>query len=310
MQRRHYTLVFLFCILFFAGCKDTDLTPAYLYISEEDLNNCVDVSTFNADHSLNFDSEQLADLQKHTFTHVNVYVNDKNLGCWQLPCKVPVLHTAGIDSSTVVLLPAFRRTGMGRTINGYPFFNVLRQKLVLQPGQTLNVSDNPPVYKYNPYARFPYFETFSNSSSFYPTDTTISTHVFIPTIIDGRSAGEIVLTDAKDKFDVSSTDITLPAYNYYMFLEITYKTENNIDIGVKLSTASNPNSIHQIGGIYASDGEWKTIYFDLSNVIHSYNYYGASVTVANIVLTGNGNPALTDTHFQIDNIKVIYQPAA
>ena len=95
-----------------------------------------------------------------------------------------------------------------------------------------------------------------------------------------------------------------------VFLEITYKTENNIDIGVKLSTASNPNSIHQIGGIYASDGEWKTIYFDLSNVIHSYNYYGSSVTVANIVLTGNGNPSLSDTHFQIDNIKVIYQPAA
>lgn len=310
MQRNYFLLILLTIILLIAGCKKTDLTPAFLYISEEDLNNCVDVSTFNADHDLNFDNEQLNDLTKHSFSHVNVYVNNKNLGCWQLPCKVPVLHTSATDSATVVLLPAFRKTGMNRTISGYPFFNVLRKKKLLVPGETYNVSDDPPVYKYSSYAHFPYFETFSNSSSFSPTDTSYSTQCFYPTVVDGRSVGEIVLNGSDDKFDVASIGINLPVYNYYVYLEVTYKTENNIDVGLKISTGSSPNAVHQIGGIYPSNGEWKTIYFDISGILYSYNYTGASVTTANIVLSGNSNPKLPSTHFEIDNIKVIYQPAS
>lgn len=310
MQRKLFLPIFLSIILLLTGCKKTDLTPSFLYITEDDLNNCVDINTFNADHDLNFDIEQLNDLTKHSFSHVNVYVNNKNLGCWQLPCKVPVLHTSATDSATVVLLPAFRKTGMNRTISGYPFFNVLRKKKLLVPGETYNVSDDPPVYKYSPYARFPYFETFSNSSSFSPTDTGLSTHSFYPTVVDGRSVGQIVLEGSGDKFDVVSTGINLPVYNHYIYLEVTYKTDNNIDVGLKISTGSSPNAVHQIGGIYPSNGEWKTIYFDISNIIFSYNYTGASVTTANIVLSGNSKPNLPSTHFEIDNIKVIYQPAS
>ena len=62
--------------------------------------------------------------------------------------------------------------------------------------------------------------------------------------------------------------------------------------------------------VITTNGEWKTIYFDISSIIYSYNYTGASVTTANIVLSGNNNPSLSSTHFEIDNIKVIYQPAS
>ena len=310
MQRKLLSLIILSISILISGCKRTDLTPSFLYITEEDLNNCVDVSSFNADHDLNFDAEQLEDLTKHSFTHVNVYVNNKNLGCWQLPCKVPVLHTSSTDSVSVVLLPAFRKTGMSRTISGYPFFNVLRQKKILVPGETYNVSDDPPVYKYSSYSHFPYFETFSNSSSFSPTDTSFSTQCFYPTVVDGRSVGQLILQGGQDKFDVVSTGINLPVYNYYVYLEITYKIENNIDVGLKISTGASPNAVHQIGGIYSSNGEWKTIYFDISNILYSYNYTGASVTTANIVLSGNSNPDLSSTHFEIDNVRVIYQPAS
>ena len=306
MQRKLFLPIFLSIILLLTGCKKTDLTPSFLYITEDDLNNCVDVSAFNADHDLNFDIEQLNDLTKHSFSHVNVYVNNKNLGCWQLPCKVPVLHTSATDSATVVLLPAFRKTGMNRTISGYPFFNVLRKKKLLVPGETYNVSDDPPVYKYSPYATVKKLWTFITSSPFSPTDTSYSTQCFYP----NEGVGQIVLGD-NDKFDVISTPIErLPVYNHYVYLEITYKIENNIDVGLKISTGSSPNAVHQIGGIYPSNGEWKTIYFDISSIIFAYNYTGASVTTANIVLSGNSKPNLPSTHFEIDNIKVIYQPAS
>ncbi len=134
------TMVFLL-----SGCNQTDLTPAFIYITEDDVNNCVDVSTFNADHDLNYDSEQLSALQQHNFTHVNVYVNSKNLGCWMLPCTVPVLGVDNTDSVTLILIPCFRKTGMSATIQGYPFFNVLRQTVLLNKDETYYISDNPPV---------------------------------------------------------------------------------------------------------------------------------------------------------------------
>ena len=85
-----YPLVLLLTVLL-CNCKDTDLTPAYIHIEYDDVNNCVDISTFNEDHDLNYDEEDLSSLLQHNFTHVNVYVNNKNLGCWQLPCTVPVM---------------------------------------------------------------------------------------------------------------------------------------------------------------------------------------------------------------------------
>ncbi len=297
-------------MLFFSACDDTDLTPAFIQIDLEDVNHAVDVSSFNEDHGLNFDEEQLSALQQHTFTHVNVYVNGKNLGCWQLPCKVPILDVNDEDSSEVIILPCFRRTGMSNTIQGYPFFNVLRQKVLLKRGSVYDVSDKPIVYKYSSYAMFPYFETFTNSSSYMPTDSTRSTLSFQPMVVDGRTVGAICLNDANGlDFDVTSVDITLPVLNYYVFLEVTYKTENSMGVGMKLSTAHFPNTVYQLGGMYATDGEWKTIYFDLSKVISGYHNASGNVTIGNLVLTGIGEKG-KNTNFYIDNIKVIYEPSA
>lgn len=297
-------------LFLFSACQDTDLTPAFIQIDIEDVNGAVDVSSFNEDHGLNYDSEQLESLTQHTFSHVNVYVNGKNLGCWQLPCKVPVLDLKDEDSSEVIILPCFKKTGMNNTIQGYPFFNVLRQKVLLKRGAVYDVSDCPIVYKYSSYAMFPYMETFTNSSSFMPTDSTHSVLSFQPTMVEGRTVGAICLNDANGlDFDVTSVDITLPVRNYYVFLEVTYKTESSMGLGMKISTAPYPNTVYQIGGMYATDGEWKTIYFDLSQMISGYHNASGNVTIGNLVLTGIGEEG-RNTNFYIDNIKVIYEPSA
>ncbi len=307
----HKTIAFLLGILVVAvsSCKQPDLTPAYIQINYEDINNCVDVSTFNADHELNYDDEQLSAFQQHNFTHVNVYVNGNNLGCWKVPCKVPVLDMNGTDSAKLILLPAFNHSGMARTVQGYPFFNVLRQTVLLKPGETYKVSDNPPTYKYSSYAKIPFLETFSNSSSFSPNDTTTNRLTFIPVVEDGRTAGMLTLNDANGlSFDVISTDITIPATNYYVYLEMTYKTEASIDVGFKLSTATYSNKVEQVGGVYATDGDWKTVYMYLGNVISNNHNYSYTNAIGQIVLTGVGDNG-KDTRFFIDNIKVIYEPS-
>ncbi len=292
-------------ILFCTSCNKKDLTPAYICVTPEDFENSIDVSNYNETHGMNFDQEQLLALTKHEFTHVNVFVNNKNLGCWELPCKVPVLDVDNTDSCTLILVPCFRLSGMGNTISGYPFFNILRQRVLLQKGKEYHASQNPPKYVYSEYTHIPFFETFYNSSSFRPTDTISHTLTFQSVFFDGNNVGEIVLNDVNGlNFDVVSSKITVPIGNYRTLLEIRYCTESSIDVGLKMSTGINPHQVHSVAGFYASPNEWKTIHFDLTQVINT-NHNMGSVTDLSLVLSGVGEKG-KDTHFYIDDIKVMY----
>ena len=118
---RNFTYLIVSILLIVTGfnsCKRVDLIPAYIVITPEDFENCIDVSNFNETHDQNFDQDKLTALTRHKFTHVNVYVNNKNLGCWELPCKVPVLDVNNTDSCTLIMLPAFPMSGMANTISG------------------------------------------------------------------------------------------------------------------------------------------------------------------------------------------------
>ena len=307
---RKYIFLIISLLLIFVGinsCKRVDLTPAYIVITPEDFENCIDVSNFNETHDQNFDQEQLAALTRHKFTHANVYVNNKNLGCWELPCKVPVLDVDKSDSCTLVLLPAFPMSGMANTISGYPFLNITRQRVLLQKDRVYEVAQNRPKYVYSEYALFPYFETFANSTSFSPAASPTQTGLtFLPVTYEDKNVGEIVLNDAAGlSFDVQSTTFTVPVGSYRVVLEIRYKTEGKMDISAKMSGAYYPYKWYSVGGINASPDEWKTIHFDLTNTINS-NYGSSGIsTDFSLMLSGVGKKG-QDTHFYIDDIKVVY----
>ena len=307
MNRYIYLIISILLVsLSFHSCKDPDLTPVYIHVTPEDLEDCIDVSNFNATHDQNFDQEHLEALKHHKFTHVNVYVNNKNLGCWELPCKVPVLDVSSVDTSTLILLPALPITGMSNTIWGYPFLNICRQKVVFKKGTTYEVSENPPTYIYSEAAHFPCFETFSNSSPFTPTDTSESPLTFVPVSFEGRNVGEIVLSDSTyQSFDVTTEKYPLPVGSYSVVLEVTYKTECSVDVSMKLSTAQNPYMAYSIGGFYASPNEWKTIHFDLTNTINNYHNASGTATYGTLIFSGAGDVGKV-SHVYIDDVKIVY----
>ena len=307
MNKSIYLIIsVLLTIFFFNSCKNPDLTPVYIHVTTESLMDCIDVSNFNETHDQNFDQEHLDALRRHKFTHVNVYVNNKNLGCWELPCKVPVLDVSSTDSSTLVLIPAFPITGMANTIWGYPFLNICRQKVVFQKGTTYEVAQNPPRYVYSEYARFPYFETFSNSTSFTSTDTAADALTLLPATVEGRNVGEIVMSDSTYQFfDIESSSFIVPVGSYRVVLEITYKTDCAVDVSLKMSGAYNPYMAYSAGGFYASPNEWKTIHFDLGSVINNYYNSSGSATEAKLVLSGVGDEGKV-SRVEIDDIKVVY----
>ena len=308
MRRYIYLIISLLLISICTNsCKRKDLTPAYILITPEDFENCINVSNFNETHDQNFDQDQLTALTRHKFTHVNVYVNNKNLGCWELPCKVPVLDVNNNDSCTLVLIPAFPMSGMGNTISGYPFLNICRQRVLLQKDHVYEVAQNRPQYVYSEYARFPYFETFSNSTSFSPVPSPTQTDLtFLPVAYEDKSVGEIVLNDnAGLHFDVQSTPFVVPVGSYRVVLEVRYKTEGNIDISAKMSSAYYPFRWYSVGGIKASPDEWKTIHFDLTNTINSNYGSTGNSTDLTLMLTGVGEEG-KETHYYIDDVNVVF----
>lgn len=309
---RNFTYLIVSILLIITGlnsCKRVDLIPAYIVITPEDFENCIDVSNFNETHDQNFDQDKLTALTRHKFTHVNVYVNNKNLGCWELPCKVPVLDVNNSDSCTLIMLPAFPMSGMANTISGYPFLNITRQKVLLQKDHVYEVAQNRPKYVYSEYTLFPYFETFSNSTSFSPVPTPDSTQndlTFLPVAYEDKYVGEIILNDGAGlHFDVQSTPFTVPVGSYRVVLEIRYKTEGKMDISAKMSGAYYPYRWYSVGGINASPNEWKTIHFDLTNTINSNYGSSGNWTDLTLMLTGVGKEG-QDTHYYIDDIKVVY----
>jgi hypothetical protein len=307
MRKYIYLIIsFLSVTLFFNSCKETDLTPVYLHITKETLADCIDVSNYNEMHNENYDQEHLDALKRHKFTHVTVYVNNKNLGCWELPCKVPVLGVNSTDTSTLVLLPAFPMTGMANTIWGYPFLNICRQKVVLQKGTTYEADQNPPKYIYSEYTRIPFFHTFSNSTPFTPSDTSRSKLNLLPTAYDGKNVGALTMSDSTGlSFDILSSSFAVPVGHARVILEITYKTDCDVDVAMKMSTASNPHMAYSLGGFYASPNEWKTIHFDMSTMIQNYYASSGSVTDATLVLSGAGEKGKVSNVY-IDDIKVLY----
>ncbi len=307
---RNYIYLIISILLIVIGitsCKRVDLTPAYIVVTPEDFENCIDVSNFNETHDQNFDQEQLTALTRHKFTHVNVYVNNKNLGCWELPCKVPVLDVSSTDSCTLILIPAFPMSGMANTIAGYPFLNITRQRVLLQKDRVYEVAQNRPKFVYSEYVLFPYFETFANSTSFTPVPSPTQTDLtFLPVAYEDKNVGEIVLNDAAGlHFDVQSTAFPVPVGSYRVVLEVRYKTEGKMDISAKMSNAYYPHRWYSVGGINASPKEWKTIHFDLTNTINSNYGSSGNSTDLTLMLTGVGEEG-EETHFYIDDIKVLY----
>ncbi len=307
---RNYIYLIISILLIVIGitsCKRVDLTPAYIVVTPEDFENCIDVSNFNETHDQNFDQEQLTALTRHKFTHVNVYVNNKNLGCWELPCKVPVLDVSSTDSCTLILIPAFPMSGMANTIAGYPFLNITRQRVLLQKDRVYEVAQNRPKFVYSEYVLFPYFETFANSTSFTPVPSPTQTDLtFLPVAYEDKNVGEIVLNDAAGlHFDVQSTAFPVPVGSYRVVLEVRYKTEGKMDISAKMSNAYYPHRWYSVGGINASPKEWKTIHFDLTNTINSNYGSSGNSTDLTLMLTGVGKED-EETHFYIDDIKVLY----
>lgn len=301
MKKNYILLFFAVLVLFVSSCDDTDLTPAYLVITKEDLQNCVNVSTFNDDQDEAYGEIELNAIASQNFKDVWVYLNGKNLGCWELPCKIPILPNY-TDSNYVQLVPGIRLNGVSTMIPVYPFLAPFNTTYYMDKDKTYRLSDRNVKFKYAAAVKFPLLETFEQSTEFSSIDAD-GVNMEISTE-DNKTVGKITLQDTVTLFDIKSPTYYLKGSGNFTFWEMDYKCDNDISIQLFVYTSTGTISPVSLVTLNKTNGVWKKIYINLTSTLTDYTTSAATIGVE-LVMTGNRLSNNNVTNFYFDNIKLI-----
>jgi hypothetical protein len=277
-----------FLVLPLVACTKGDRVPAY-----------VEVGSF----TLNTTTEQGAPTQKITDAWVSV--NERLLGVWELPARIPVL-AEGVNTISVV--PAIKRNGMFDDRLRYPFFQSFQSQVQLTREGTTTVA---PITSYTSNTTF-WIEAFEDPdfarlSTLPNSDTTLER--FTPTshpellYIDDSPCGGFNLDAAHPYFGLS-TDENFPAAAGPVFLELDYRNDVMLTVGV-LYTANNISSFDplvfvtptvQSGGYMP----WNKIYIDLTGFFNSPGLTDRDIYIEARLASGQ-----TSGSAYIDNFKLV-----
>lgn len=285
-----YLLVIISISLLLTNCVKNNPQPVWLVINEWTLQT-----------NLNANDEQGE--MTHNFSDVWVYVDNKVIGVFELPCKIPVLVSG---SAKVQLYPAVRNNGIASTKKLYPFvepFVVNSENFI--PGQS---------YTYNPTTRYLsncnfWIEDFDAGSVKIQTDNNFSNASLQiennSTISLTGDYGHVALSQTDSLWIGITTDaLTLPK-GKEVYLEIDYRNTNALLTGVRafnISGGTTDNDFVSVNAQKEADLKWKKIYIDLKEIV-SYSQTAATFKQYFKTLLPK-DVAFADIY--IDNIKIIH----
>jgi hypothetical protein len=301
-MKKTITIYIILLALLSASCKKEDLTPSYIEITKEDLQNSMDMSNFNLENNTTYSSEELAAIARQNFTHVVLLVNGKSLGVYTLPAKIPVLAS---DSARLYIMPCIKMDGMSTTIRNYEgIVAPCITTVFLKKGETYTFKDNPIRFNYQKGTQLPLLELFNNSTGFKP-DSVSSTVPIVLETVDGQNIGSITLNGQQELFEIIGPEIELPSLGEDLFFEMDYKMSDTVEmfVGIDLNYNTIWNARALIG-IRNPINTWNKIYVNLTKVVGDGGQGNTSVK-AKIRLSGTSLNK-EQVKFYFDNMKVIY----
>lgn len=306
MRKKSLLFFIIFGLLFCISCDKTDLTPSYIEINKEDVT--LNMYNFNALHNTNFDEFELAAIADQDFADIWITADGVNLGTWELPCRLPLLDR---DSVALSMVPGVLMNGMSTTRPKYPFVQYCKTKYFFEKEETTNVKVS---VKYYDNVHFPLIETFEGAGyQFFKADSSkvgfsrtsdpdlVYHNPRTPNALN-FSSGMVVLSDSIMSFEVHSGELQLPGSGYPVFLEMNYKCDKEMYVGLLIhSTTSALVTDEPLVNIRPTK-EWKKIYVNLTQCI-SRNTTAKSFQVD---IAGVKDKVDEEAHFYFDNIKVVY----
>ncbi|MBL7938570.1 MAG: hypothetical protein JNL43_04345 [Flavobacteriales bacterium] len=274
-----------FSCLVLPACKKGDAIPAYIVIPAVTLSATPEEGGATS-----------------RITDVWVSVNDRSMGVWELPAKVPVLASGG---NSLSITPAIKRNGSFDDRLRYPFYTTWNGTVELVPEQTIEVD---PVVFYEEAANF-WVESFDEAGSDFnvseDSDTTLLLYTAAehPEItLDGTSCSGFVLEPDRDRISIY-TDQGFAGASGPSFVEMDYSTDIDLTLGVTYLedgvSRATPWAVlvptTGVGGL-----RWNKIYIEVSSFIGE-----GSISDRDLYITAALPGGQASAHVYLDNIKLV-----
>jgi hypothetical protein len=289
-SKKFFNLLILIIILT-SGCEkknDPDLIPSYLHIDQISLTTTYDQGT---------SSQKITDAW--------VYVDETLIGTFELPATVPILKEG---NQNITIRPGIKLNGIANTRSIYPFYADIKRSITLVKDSIINFSDAVTSYKSN--VTFPWLEDFDFTGI--TLDTTSKSTVGIEKVNNPdlvfQQAGEnnsysafIRLSSDTSIFEAVSTQkFDFPGNGTAIFLELNYKTNHKLVVGVFYSTSG--IRVQRPLLILNETDSWNKIYVNLTVP----KYDTPSATDFQIFFGADKEDGTDEALIYLDNLKLVH----
>ncbi len=288
-MNQRYTSFLLFCLLAFVGCNI--INP-----SEEEA-SYIEINSVNVITDVSIQGSNAANI-----SDAWIYVDDKLIGAFELPCRIPVLHSG---THKVSIGAGVQLNGSSTLRTPYLFYRFHEQENVnLEPGQTSILS---PTFSYFDSLTFAFKANFDDLSgnkltSTSSSDTTLSLCNNPARVFEGAGSCLVELFRDSGFVDFQMIDpVSLPKGGANVFMEINYKNNQDLLVGLRSYYSGATTKEEQVITLRPTD-TWNKVYINLtkqvSSQINAINYRIFFQTIK-----PSGSEPL---EVLIDNFKIIY----
>ncbi|MBP5535681.1 MAG: hypothetical protein J6X62_02695 [Bacteroidales bacterium] len=194
------------------------------------------------------------------------------LGTYQLPCKVPVLRQGTVKR--LVVTPVVKQNGIAATRIAYPYYNaVTLNDIRLVPDSTTALGTvTTTVNRFTEVAWHEFFEKIQMDVSL---DSCVGRVTDRPDLVrTGTGSGVIHVGSGTAEVNFwSDTTIHVADPTSYLYLEMDYRTDFNMSVGIKSPTiAGGAEQTNSAMMLYANES-WQKIYINLGKVWRYHGHY-------------------------------------
>jgi hypothetical protein len=288
-MKQRYNAFLLFCLLAFVSCNiinPSEEEASYIAINSVNVTTDVAIQGSNAAN----------------ISDAWIYVDDKLVGAYKLPCRVPVLNSG---THKVSIGAGIQLNGSSTLRTPYLFYRFHEQENVnLELGQTTIIS---PTFSYFDSLTFAFKANFDDLSgnkltSTSSSDTTLSLCNDPARVFEGAGSCLVELFKDSGFVDFQMIDpISLPKGGANVFMEINYKTNQDLLIGLRSYYSGASTQEEQVITLRPTES-WNKVYINLTRQVSSQiNANNFRIYFQSKKLSGS-----EPLEVLIDNFKIIY----
>lgn len=236
-----------------------------------------------------------------------LYIDDELIGAFELrdSLTVPILKAG---RHILKVYPGIKMNGIAATRVPYNFYSPFTREVNLVRDSILDIGI--PTVKYASNTLFAWMEDFEHESV--SIDSTSRSFIKIRRTSDpqlifnqpGESnhfSGLVIVPSDTVIFEcVSHEEYVLPKNGKEIFLELNYKTNNAVTIGLFVNTAL--QTIQEPLLVLNRTSEWKKIYINLTSAVIMHQDAGSFRIFLGVVK----DPDVAEARLLLDNIKLVH----